>query len=303
MEVFGEFYGSLLPYLLFIPLGFWIGKKQWLTKNWITGPLIYVLMPVLVINHVLKADEVKLTLLPIMAFLLAAAMVIPAKLCHHYISRSDDPLILKSAFSYFNVAFFGIPIVTALFGAEMVTTLICIYLGTALYGNTVGFYQIAKSKYSAQKAIFKVLKIPFLYIFLLALVLKIWGAETPKPLAPLVDVISVVVSAGGMMMVGMNVVKVDFTGIDKRYFIKTLSFRTTSALLIVTLLIALEYVFMDDLDPKDRNILLLVALFPVAANLTVYASFLGSKEEASALIVLLTMGLSLILVPLAAMWF
>lgn len=49
--------------------------------------------------------------------------------------------------------------------------------------------------------------------------------------------------------------------------------------------------------------LALIPLFPVAANVTVYASFLGSKEEASALLVLFSMALSLILVPLVAMWF
>jgi len=211
--------------------------------------------------------------------------------------------LLKSSFSYYNVAFFGIPIVTALFGAEGLTTLICVYLGTALYGNTVGFYQIAKSKYSTRSAIVKLIKIPFLYIFLLALTLKFTGFETPEPVVPWVDIFSVVVSAGGMMMVGMNIVKVDFTGIDKSYFLKILSLRTVSALAIMGLLIGMEYLWIDGLDQQDRQMLLLIPLFPVAANVTVYASFLGSKEEASALMVLLTMGLSLILVPFAAMWF
>src|SRR5690606_1748243 len=129
MDVFLELYKSLFPYLLFIPLGYWVNKKQWVPKPWITKPLIYGFMPVLVINHVLAADALKLTILPIISFLLAAAMILPARLAYKNITKADEPFLLESSFSFFNVAFFGIPVVSALFGEEGVTTLICIYVG------------------------------------------------------------------------------------------------------------------------------------------------------------------------------
>src|SRR5690554_4469554 len=240
MDVFLDLYKSLFPYLLFIPLGYWVSKKKWVPKSWITNPLIYVFMPVLVINHVLEAEAVKLTILSIMSFLLAAAMIGPARLAYKKFSKADEPFLLESSFSFFNVAFFGIPIVTALFGEEGVTTLICIYVGTALYGNTIGYYQVAKSKYSTKEAISKIFKIPFLYVFLLALVLKFFQVEVPDAVTPVVDVTSVIVSAGGMMMVGMNIIKVDFKGLNAKYFIKILSLRLIGAIVIMGLLIGLE---------------------------------------------------------------
>ena len=303
MDVFLELYKSLFPYLLFIPLGYWVNKKEWVPKPWITKPLIYGFMPVLVINHVLEADAVKLTILPIISFLLASAMILPARLAYKKINKADEPFLLESSFSFFNVAFFGIPVVTALFGEEGVTTLICIYVGTALYGNTMGYFQVAKSKFSTREAISKIFKIPFLYVFLLALGLKFFEVETPDPLTPVVDVFSVVVSAGGMMMVGMNVLKVDFKALDKKYFTKILSLRMVSAVLIMGLLLLLEYWLIDQLEEEDRQMLALIPFFPVAANVTVYASFLESKEEQSGLLVLLTVAISLIFVPLVAMWF
>ena len=303
MDVFLELYKSLFPYLLFIPIGYWVNKKNWVPKAWITNPLIYVLMPVLVINHILEADGVKLAVLPIISFLLAAAMILPARVAYNKIAKADELFLLESSFSFFNVAFFGIPVVTALFGEEGVTTLICIYVGTALYGNTIGYFQVAKSKFSTKKALTKIFKIPFLYVFLLALGLKLMQVEMPEPLTPVVDVFSVVVSAGGMMMVGMNVIKVDFKKLDKKYFSKILSLRLISAVIIMGILLLLEYWLVDGLEEEDRQMLALIPLFPVAANVTVYASFLKSKEEQSGLLVLLTVGLSLILVPLVAMWF
>lgn len=303
MDVFLELYKSLFPYLLFIPLGYWVNKKEWVPKPWITKPLIYGFMPVLVINHVLEADALKLTILPIISFLLASAMILPARLAYRKIPKADEPFLLESSFSFFNVAFFGIPVVTALFGEEGVTTLICIYVGTALYGNTIGYFQVAKSKFSTREAIAKIFKIPFLYVFLFALGLKFFEVETPDPLTPVVDVFSVVVSAGGMMMVGMNVLKVDFKALDKKYFTKILSLRMVSAVLIMGLLLLLEYWLIDRLEEEDRQMLALIPFFPVAANVTVYASFLESKEEQSGLLVLLTVVISLVFVPLVAMWF
>lgn len=274
-----------------------------MSKSWITKPLIYGFMPVLVVSHVLEADAVKLAILPVLSFLLAAAMIFPARLAYKHLPKADEPFLLESSFSFFNVAFFGIPIVTALFGEEGVTTLICIYIGTALYGNTIGYFQVAKSKYSTKKAISEIFKIPFLYVFLLALILKWLEVESPKPLTPIVDVFSVVVSAGGMMMVGMNVLKVDFKKLDKKYFAKILSLRLLSAALIMGLLLIAEFAILDQLEEEDRQMLALIPFFPVAANVTVYASFIETKEEQSGLLVLLTVGISLFFVPLVAMWF
>lgn len=303
MEVFLELYKSLFPYLLFIPFGFWINKKQWVSKDWITKPLIYICMPILVINHVLEADALKLAILPIISFFLAAAMLLPARWAVRHMPKADEPFLLESAFSYFNVAFFGIPIVTALFGEEGITTLICIYIGTALYGNTIGYFQVAKSKYSTRQSIGKILKIPFLYIFFLALSLKAVAIETPDAISPFIDVLSMLVSAGGMLMVGMNVLKVDFKTLDKAYFTKILSLRLISAILLMGVLVLLEYLLVDQLEGEDRQMLALIPFFPIAANVTVYASFIGSKEEQSGILVLLTVGLSLLLVPLVAMWY
>src|SRR5690606_8535767 len=108
-------------------------------------------------------------------------------------------------------------------------------------------------------------------------------------------------SAGGMLMVGMNVLKVDFKALDKAYFTKILSLRLISAILLMGVLVLLEYLLVDQLEGEDRQMLALIPFFPIAANVTVYASFIGSKEEQSGILVLLTVGLSLLLVPLVAM--
>lgn len=114
---------------------------------------------------------------------------------------------------------------TAIFGEEGVTTLICIYIGTAFYGDTIGYYQVAKSKYSTREALGKLLRIPFLYVFLLGIALKLVEVEMPKEAESIVNLLSPIVSAGGMMIIGMNVVKVDFKEVDLTFFGKILKDR------------------------------------------------------------------------------
>ncbi|TLV03462.1 AEC family transporter [Dyadobacter luticola] len=299
MEKLLKVYGELLPVMAFVPAGWWIGKKWDVKSSYVSWPLIKVLLPLLVFGNMLDADPSKLATLPVVTFLLALLMNYVAKFFHKKVPSEINPLLLRSAFSFFNIAFFGIPIVTALFGKEGVSVLICIYLGSALYGDTIGFYQVARTKQSAREALKEVFKIPFLYVFIAGIIGKIAGLETPESLKPVADVVSFVVSAMGMLIVGLQLGKVNFKHIQVKYFSKLLAVRTIAAAVILTVITLLASVILQDLDDQDYRMLAFVPLFPVAANVTVFAAFLDADEEPSALLVFLSMLLSVVLVSIA----
>ncbi|MAG87479.1 MAG: hypothetical protein CMB97_08970 [Flavobacteriaceae bacterium] len=303
MDTFKSLYLSLLPYLCCIPIGYLISKRDWIPKSWIHKPLLFVLLPILVIDHVLNAGFSNLVILAVISFLLAFLMIFPAILVNRSIDDSGDINILKSGFSYFNVAFFGIPTVKSLFGEDAVTTLICIYVGTALYGNIIGYIQVAKSKYSTKKAIIEVLKVPFIYIIILALILKAFKVETPEAVKPIVSVLGTIVSVMGMLIIGMNLTNIRFKSLNWGYYSKVLGVRAISAVIITAALMGLEYWLIDGLDKEQRQVMALIPLFPIAANLAVFSSFLKSQEKEAALLIVFSMVLSLILVPLGALIF
>tara|TARA_B100000953_G_scaffold279227_1_gene255205 strand:- start:991 stop:1905 length:915 start_codon:yes stop_codon:yes gene_type:complete len=303
MDTFKSLYLSLLPYLCCIPIGYLISKRDWIPKSWIHKPLLFILLPILVIDHVLNAGFSNLVILAVISFLLAFLMIFPAILVNRSIDDSGDINILKSGFSYFNVAFFGIPTVKSLFGEDAVTTLICIYVGTALYGNIIGYIQVAKSKYSTKKAIIEVLKVPFIYIIILALILKAFKVETPEAVKPIVSVLGTIVSVMGMLIIGMNLTNIRFKSLNWGYYGKVLGVRAISAVIITAALMALEYWLIDGLDKEQRQVMALIPLFPIAANLAVFSSFLKSQEKEAALLIVFSMVLSLILVPLGALIF
>ena len=289
--------------MAFIAVGYFVKRKFDISPGYISTPLIKVLLPLLVFFNVLDAEAQKLYILPVITFLLALGMVPAANFAHKRFAKESNPLLLRSSFSFFNIAFFGIPTITALFGEDKVSTLICIYLGSALYGDTIGYFQVAKTKLDVRGALKEVAKIPFLYVFIAAVICKVAGVEKPDSLESPLKIVSFAVSAAGMCIVGFNLADVDFKEFKWKYYIRLLSFRTIAAIFILGLLVAGEYFIFQSLEKEDYLMLALVPLFPVAANVTVFASFLGSEEEQSSLLVFLSMLLSLILVSLAALLF
>jgi malate permease and related proteins len=302
MEPVIDLLKSIFPYLLCIPIGYWIEKKSLFPKSFITGPLIYIMMPILVIYHILEADNTKLLTLPVFSFLLSLAMVLPAKLSHKTFATEYDVHLLKSSFSFFNVAFFGIPIVTALYGNDGLTILICIYIGSALYGDVVGYFLMARSKYSVNESIKKIFQVPFIYAFAIGLLIKWVDVELPQFVEPATDIIGILVSAGGMAIIGSNLTNLNFKDIDWKFVKKAVSFRQISAMAFMAVLLSAEYFIFQFLEVEEREILALIALFPVAANVTVFASLFGSEETNSAILVLVTLVLSLVLVSVSALF-
>ncbi len=285
--------------MAFIPAGYLISKKFDFNSDYISKPLINVLLPLLVFTNMLDAETSKLIVLPILTFLLALGMNFAAKLAQNKLASETDPLLLRSSFSFFNIAFFGIPTVTALFGEDKVSVLICIYLGSALYGDTIGYYQVAKTKYPAKKAFKEMLSIPFLYVFVGGIICKIAGLETPEFVKPALGVVSFAVSAAGMMIVGFQLASVDFKNIKIPYFSKLLGFRTLAAIIILGVIAFAASFIAKDLEEEDYKMLALVPLFPIAANVTVFAAFLKADEEQSSILVFLSMLLSVVLVSAA----
>lgn len=302
MQIFLDLYSSLLPYLLCIPLGYFLKRKNIIPEKVIHIPLLFVLVPLLLIEHVLETKFSNLLILSVMSFTLALLMVLPAIGVYKKYDGLDNPL-LKSGFSFFNVLFFGIPVIESIFDKDAVTTLICIYVGTGFYGYTVGYTMVAKSKFGTKKSIKEAIKVPFIYALLLALGLKLLDYELPNAITPVLDVLGVAVTAGGMTILGMNINKINFKGVKIPYFSKVLGIRVISAIGIAAVLLLLEFLIIDELSRQERQIFALLSLFPIAATLTVFASLLKSEEKESALLIVFSMVISLLLVPVAALYF
>ena len=298
MSAIGNIAAALLPLYGVILLAWAFGSRiPWAAKLCSTI-LVFGLIPLLVIDKVLGAEAQQLMVIPPLMFVVSALMSIPAYRLARRLGDDFDPRLLSASFSFFNVAFFGVPVSQALFGEIGVSTVICAYIGSALYGNTIGYFLIARTKEGAGKAATKALRVPLVYVVIGSLLAKWGGVTMPEAAAPIVSLTSTLVSVLGMAVIGLNLAETGRNDWRPRLMTRILAVRQVAGLILVGAALALEAAFIGILIPRDRMIVGLVALFPIASNVTLFATLLDTNRKAAAILVALSSALSLVLVLL-----
>lgn len=298
MSALGNIAAALLPLYGVILLA-WVvgGRVPWAAKLFSTI-LVFGLIPVLVIDKVLSAEARQLMVIPPLMFGVAALMSIPAYRLAQRLGDDFDPKLLSASFSFFNVAFFGVPVSQALFGEVGVSTVICAYIGSALYGDTIGYFLIARTKEGTRKAATKALRVPVVYVVIGAIIAKAAGVTMPEAAAPIVSVAGTLVSVLGMAVIGLNLAETGRDDWRPKLMTRILAVRQVSGIVLIAAALALEAAFVGVLGPRDRVIVGLVALFPIASNVTLFATLLDTNRKAAAVLVALSSAVSLVLVLL-----
>ncbi|QNL49067.1 hypothetical protein H8S90_20300 [Olivibacter sp. SDN3] len=298
MDVIKQLSTHVLPLYGFIILGYAVNRWLGLKSKWIAKILLFGLIPLLIMDNLLKAELKELFVAIGIIFVFACLMNIPAYFTHRYMAKDFNVNLLQSSFSYYNIGWFGIPITLALFGDEQLPLIISAYVGNALYGDTIGYYLFSRTKKIPIKhAIYNVFKIPAIYACIIALTLNSFSFELPSSFEPVTKGIGWTVSSLGMLIVGIMLGGMAFNSVSLKSFGKLLIMRYLSGALALLLLIGLEHWIIQILDNQQQKLLLLIATFPVAANLIVFAAFLETEKESSALLVALSTLFSLFLTP------
>lgn len=292
---------QVLPLFGVILLAWGVGGWMPRAPKLISGLLVYALIPLLVIDKVLRAEPAELLVIPPMMFAVAALMALPARWLSRRIGDDFDSQLLSASFSFFNVAFFGMPVASALFGEAAVSTIICAFVGTALYGDTIGYYLVARTSEGKRRAASNALRIPLFYAFALAIILKLSGVAVPEAIQPAADMMSTIVSVLGMAVIGFNLAAVKSGDLDTPLLARILAVRQVGAILLVAFALGIEAMFVGVLGRREQILVGLIGLFPIAANVSLFASLLGTREKEAATLVALSSVVSLILVS-AAIW-
>lgn len=289
---------KVLPLYIFMLIGWGVNKKWGMDSRWISKSLLFLFIPFLIIENLLKADLQETAVIGSIIFILALAMNIPAIICKKIVHKDFDGNLLKGAFSYYNIGWFGIPIVMALFGEQQMPLIISAYVGNALYGDTIGFFLMSRTKgISAKEAALKVFKIPAIYACALAIGLNIANVELPKVMEEVANVVSWIVSSLGMFIIGLTLGSIDLKKVAYASLGKIMGLRYVAGALVLLLLVLFEKNLIAILDEEQRMLMILMASFPIAANLVVFASFLETEEEDAAVLVGASSIISLILTP------
>ena len=316
MQVFLISLFAVAVLLLTAVPGYLLIKRKLIGEDCIAGfskVLIYVTQPCLVIYSFKTATFSPEKLLDIGVFALLCIVVNGVMLLGSYLvlrKRCEDPIyrIMTIATTFGNCAFFGVPIIEALFPEEasgliVFTTVYAVVMN--ILGWTVGSAIISRNtKYVSVKKIFvnpatigAYIGL-FLFVLEIPLVFTIPGTTTPfKILSDMVTATARMATPLSMLVMGMRLATMDL----KATFTNPKVYLTIAVKQFVMPLVALLVVLFLPIDPVIKRTFFIICACPVASIVLNYAEIVGAGQKEGANMVLLGTMLSIVTLPIMSL--
>jgi malate permease and related proteins len=266
---------KLAPAYGYVIFGYVAKRFGGIPEQRVAKVLFFVLIPLVVFKGALFSSTDRFAILAVLSFLCSIGM---AGIGHRMRSRFADVTpggVLMCLFAYFNIGWFGIPVVYAIWGNAAALVMTALYVGGMLFGNTVGYALIASDAGGARGAVTKLSRVPALYAVVLALLLRQLGCAElladSGVVSGLLDLATLFTSILGMALVGMSVVTVDIQRVAWGRLAALLVTRILAAAVLVgSLSVILEA--LGVLSPLEAKILRLLPCLPIAANMLVFVA-------------------------------
>lgn len=304
MEIFITLLVKLLPLYIIVFLGFIAGKHLRVQKESVTSLLMYIVAPIVLFNGILTTKLTFSTLsIPVLFFMICLVVTGITYYVAGYIWKDATKNILAYISGTANTGYFGLPVSIVIFGNYVVGIVGLILLGTALFANSVGFFLAAKGNHTTKESIMRVLKLPLLYAFILAVFINLSGVFVPEIVYNTADYFVGAFTVLGMMLVGIAIADVSKGHIDLKFTGLSLIAKYIFWPVIILAVIYFDSRYLNVYSQELHAIFLLIAFVPVAANTASVATILKTHPEKAAIDVLVSTLFALVIIPLVAIYF
>lgn len=273
----GIFIQVMLPVLLIFGSGYAIQKWKKLDIGSVSTIGLYVLTPCLVFNtlYTSELDQSYLHMVMfsfILLFVLILINKIYVKLKSHSTSI-ENGLILSTAFM--NSGNYGTPIILFAFGEKAFGFAVAFMVLQQVIMNFFGVYYAAKGK-SGMKAAFKsVLEMPPTYAVILAFICKFADIQISSNLISVIEMLGYAAIPLIMVVLGMQLANIQF----KDFQWKEISYGITTRMIISPIIAYLITIFIFDLDPLLKQVLIVSSAMPSAATTVLFALQFKTEPE------------------------
>ena len=301
MNLFVSLFLRIITLYALIGLGYFAGKKLNAKKETVAPILIYIVAPFVIFNSII-AMEIKpgLLLLPVIFFIICSFMCLLFYFIGKRLFKDSTRNILAFTAGSANTGYFGIPVAIELFGEEFLGTVVLCILGFTLYENTFGYFITAKGNHTIKEAFYKLLKLPTIYAFFIALFINFSGIKISKCLISFGSNFIGAYSVLGMMLIGLGLADMKNYKLDFKFLTSTFISK-----FIAWPLITLSVIFVDHSQTHLFNfdvykVMVLISIVPLAANTVAFATDLKAQPEKASLAVFLSTLFGLFYIPLIA---
>lgn len=212
---------------------------------------------------------------------------------HKYPNQDRCAMILSSAFM--NNGNYGTPVVLLVFGTAGLDTAVVLMVLQQLIMSTIGMYYAAKggSKEGGFKMVMaRVIRMPVAYGALLGAILQLTRISIPKEIMTGIELVGNAAIPTIMIILGMQLALISFKHIEYRKISYALLLK-----LMVSPVIALGFTFILPVDDMTKQIMILVAAMPTAANTTLMAVQFNTRPEVVSSATFISTMLSIVTLP------
>lgn len=298
MDTFFLLLNNLIPLYLLIALGFIAGRFFNVDRQTLGSLGIYIIMPIVAFGFVAQLDfKLNYIALPLIYFgLRAISSLIWLKLGNKIYADKRANLLSLCA-TQGNTGYFALPLALVLFSPEMVGLYIFIMLGGVMHETTIMYYIAARGKFNARESIIKLLKFPTLYAIILGMLYNFSGQDLNIQFETYWEYFKGSYVIVGMMIIGVALSRETKLVISPR-FIGLAFFGKFVVFPIVTVaLIMLDQYTLQIFSNEIYKMLYIMAIVPIAANVSAYAIEMNLNPEKAASTILLSTLFALFYVP------
>ena len=304
MQIFFILLIKILPLYAIIAVAFILGKCFKINREYITKPIVYLIMPVVVFSGLI---DMKLSfgnlLLPVAFFTIGTTLSFLVLWTAKQHWRDGTENILGFMAGSGNTSYFGIPVAVALFGREVLGLAVMITLGIILFEQSVGVYHVSRGHFSVKASLIKLIKLPTIWAFVVGIMVSISGIKFGSTYFEFADIFKDLYVTLGMSVIGFSLAairtyKLDLKYLSLAYFVKFIIWP-----LIVSALIYFDKSFFHIFPSGSYEVMLLMSITPIAANTVIFASELKVEPEKAAMAVFSSTVIALFYIPLVVSLF
>ena len=292
----------VLPAFLIFGAGF-IGQKLLkLDIKSISTMSLYLMLPFLTFDTFYSNElNVEYFYMFLFTFLLALIMMTLTVLFGFFIKADRtqmSAMLLGTIFP--NSGNYGAPVAMFAFGAIGFQYAVIFMVIHAFLMNTIGIFIASygsEKTTSIKDSLMRVIKMPVLYGFLFGVLFQLLHIELPSTIQ---DGISLVGSASiptVMLILGMQLAEIKPQKFELKYVNTVTIFR-----MIISPLLAVVLVNFMPVNDMIKNVYILLAAMPIAANTTLLAVQFNVKPDLTSFTTLVTTLLSLVTIPLTLLF-
>ncbi|MCA1321446.1 AEC family transporter [Bacillus tianshenii] len=291
------FLDVLLPVFLIFAIGF-IGQK---TLGFDTKALskmaLYLLSPVLVFRtfytNEFTSEHLYIVLYTILLCFTLIVFVYLLSWIKQY-SRAETCGLILSA-SFMNNGNYGTPLALLLFGVVGFEYAVVLMVAQQMLMATVGVYYAAKGSPESdgfRSAVRAVVKMPIMYGALIGLAFQYLSVPVSTPIMEAVNLVADATIPVIMVILGMQLAKISIKATKKEKL-----FYAVGIKLIVSPLIAFLITLVLPVDELIKQLMIVMAAMPAAANTTMYAVEFNTEPEFVSSATLVSTVLTLVTLP------